>query len=266
MGDIFLAPVEFSKQQALNLVLQIIAGAHGDPAEGMIWYDSSGKQVMFQDDAGPRALSIAGSGGNADTLDGQDSTYFLNRANHTGTQLANTISNLAATVLAYRLDQFAAPTAQVSLGTQKIVNLANGTLTADAVNKGQLDGAVSGLASQGYVDAAIANLIDTAPGTLDTLNELAAALGDDPNFAATINAQIAARAKKFSASYGDGVATTINVVHNFGTRDVACEVYQNAAPYSKVGPGIRHYDLNTVQLVHTVAPTLNQYRVTIVGG
>ena len=36
------------------------------------------------------------------------------------------------------------------------------------------------------VDTAIANLIDSAPGALDTLNELAAAINDDANFAATV--------------------------------------------------------------------------------
>ena len=41
-------------------------------------------------------------------------------------------------------------------------------------------------ATKGYVDTEVANLIDSAPGTLDTLNELAAAIGDDANFAATV--------------------------------------------------------------------------------
>ena len=40
------------------------------------------------------------------------------------------------------------------------------------------------------VDAKIAGLVGAAPSTLDTLNELANALGDDPNFATTIAAQI----------------------------------------------------------------------------
>lgn len=44
------------------------------------------------------------------------------------------------------------------------------------------------------VDAAVASLLDSAPGALDTLNELAAALGDDPNFAATITGQLAGKA------------------------------------------------------------------------
>ena len=43
-----------------------------------------------------------------------------------------------------------------------------------------------------YTDTAISNLVDTAPATLDTLNELAAALGDDANFSTTITNQIAA--------------------------------------------------------------------------
>ncbi|MDB4300750.1 hypothetical protein N9961_01600, partial [bacterium] len=44
-----------------------------------------------------------------------------------------------------------------------------------------------------YVDAEVAGIVDTAPAALNTLNELAAALGDDANFSATITAQIGAK-------------------------------------------------------------------------
>ena len=44
------------------------------------------------------------------------------------------------------------------------------------------------------VDARVANVIDAAPATLDTLNELAAALGDDPNFATTMTTSLAGKA------------------------------------------------------------------------
>ena len=53
--------------------------------------------------------------------------------------------------------------------------------------------ALSGFATESYVTTAISNLIDSAPGTLNTLNELAAALGDDPNFATTITNSIATK-------------------------------------------------------------------------
>lgn len=42
------------------------------------------------------------------------------------------------------------------------------------------------VASLAYTDAAIANLVNTAPAILDQFNEIAAALGNDPNFANTI--------------------------------------------------------------------------------
>lgn len=47
------------------------------------------------------------------------------------------------------------------------------------------------IATTAFVSAAVANLISSAPGALDTLAELAAALGDDENFAATITAALA---------------------------------------------------------------------------
>jgi hypothetical protein len=49
------------------------------------------------------------------------------------------------------------------------------------------------LATTAYVTTAIANLNDSAPTALNTLNELAAALGDDANFSATITTSIAAK-------------------------------------------------------------------------
>ena len=48
-------------------------------------------------------------------------------------------------------------------------------------------------ATESYVDTEVANLVDSAPGTLDTLNELAAALGDDANFSTTVTNSIATK-------------------------------------------------------------------------
>ena len=48
------------------------------------------------------------------------------------------------------------------------------------------------LATTAYVDTAVAALIDSSPAALDTLNELAAAIGDDANFSTTITNNIAA--------------------------------------------------------------------------
>ena len=49
------------------------------------------------------------------------------------------------------------------------------------------------LATTAYVTTALSNLVDSAPGTLNTLNELAAALGDDANFSTTITNSLATK-------------------------------------------------------------------------
>jgi hypothetical protein len=58
------------------------------------------------------------------------------------------------------------------------------------------------IASQAYVNQAIANLVDTSPALLDTLNEIAAAINDDPNFSTTITTAIAT-ALSSSKAYTD---------------------------------------------------------------
>jgi len=52
---------------------------------------------------------------------------------------------------------------------------------------------LTGYATQTYVNTQVNNLVASAPGTLDTLNELASALGDDPNFATTVTNSIAGK-------------------------------------------------------------------------
>jgi hypothetical protein len=52
---------------------------------------------------------------------------------------------------------------------------------------------LSSYATQSYVNTQVSNLVDSAPGTLDTLNELAAALGDDANFSTTVTDSIATK-------------------------------------------------------------------------
>jgi len=49
------------------------------------------------------------------------------------------------------------------------------------------------LATTAFVGTAVSNLVDSAPGTLNTLNELAAALGDDASFSTTVTNSIATK-------------------------------------------------------------------------
>ena len=61
-----------------------------------------------------------------------------------------------------------------------------------ATTQSQADNSTN-IATTAYVDLAISNLADSAPETLNTLNEIAAALGDDANYASTTTAAIAGK-------------------------------------------------------------------------
>jgi len=60
------------------------------------------------------------------------------------------------------------------------------------INADLLDGQ-HGAYYTGYTDTAVSNLVDSSPATLNTLNELAAALGDDANFSTTVTNSIATK-------------------------------------------------------------------------
>jgi len=51
-------------------------------------------------------------------------------------------------------------------------------------------------AYESYTDTAVAGIVDSAPAALDTLNELAAALGDDPNLSTTLSTAIGTKVAK----------------------------------------------------------------------
>jgi len=106
-----------------------------------------------------------------------------------------TIENLSAPVNA----NDAARKTDVDAVSTATLPLSGGTMSGDIAMGGNI---VSGLgtpsassdaATREYVDTSVANLVDSAPGTLDTLNELAAALGDDPDFATTITNSISTK-------------------------------------------------------------------------
>jgi hypothetical protein len=60
---------------------------------------------------------------------------------------------------------------------------------------------LTGYATETYVNTAVSNLVDSAPETLNTLNELAAALGDDANYAATISTSLGNKLDTSSFTY-----------------------------------------------------------------
>jgi hypothetical protein len=70
------------------------------------------------------------------------------------------------------------------------------------------------LATTAYVDGAVSSLVDSAPDLLNTLNELAQAIGDDANFATTLANSVALKQNILTA--GDNIDITGNTISVIG--------------------------------------------------
>jgi len=86
-------------------------------------------------------------------------------------------------------------------------NITNSSSAAYIKNKPNIP-STAGLATETYVDEKVASIVNSAPETLDTLNELADALGNDPNFATTVSNQIGTKVSKTELSAQSYITTT----------------------------------------------------------
>ena len=112
--------------------------------------------------------------------------------------------------------------------TDNAVTDAKLSATITATTQSASDNSTS-VATTAYVTTAIANLADSAPSTLNTLNELAAALGDDANFSTTVTNSIAGKLPLAGGTLTGDVTftgTSANIV--FDQSDNALEFATNA--------------------------------------
>ena len=98
-------------------------------------------------------------------------------------------------------------------------------------------------AADSAIATAIANLVDSAPGTLDTLNELAAALGDDPNFATTVSTALADRISRTTDTTDDLNEGSTNLYYTDGrVQAVVTQTYINNLNVDADTVDGKHYD------------------------
>lgn len=255
-----LSAYDLGQNELRNARIQNLAAAPSSPVKGQIyfnttsnnfsvyngtvWVDMGASEASGDMEKATYDTNNSGSVDNAEALNGQNASHYLNRDNHTGTQAIGTVSGLQTALDGKAQAGHAHSSADISDFTAA-------------------------------VNALIANVINGAPGALDTLNEIAAALGDDPNFATTITNMITAidsRVDDLEAAPAAtskhvqtvGGSTTMTVTHNLNTLDVITQVRQ-VSNNEVVEVDITNSTVNTVTIGTSTAPAANSLRVTVIG-
>ena len=197
------------------------------------------------------AVAAADAGQKAETaytnavayVDTAVGTTYSNAVSYADSAAAGAFSNAVSTAAADATTKAdAAQSAAISAAGEDATTKADAAQAAaasDATSKA--NAAYSNAVS--YTDSAVSDLIAAAPGALDTLNELAAALGDDANFASNITTTItnsadAAEAAAISAAASDAT-TKANAAQSAAISAAASDAtskanaaYANAVSYT----------------------------------
>jgi hypothetical protein len=179
-GIPFVNDIDLRGNEILNARVPRLNGLPGVTADmnGWIVYNTQDNRYYVA-----RATAWIKVPENLDGLEGVTATSLRDRSTHTGSQGSDTINDFRAAVNASRLDQFAAPTADVGMGGRKLTNLAAGTASTDAITKAQLD-AVDAKASANAAGITIKTAVravlkaNTAQTGLITADGVTLAAGD----------------------------------------------------------------------------------------
>lgn len=156
MAKKILIAYNFNQNEIQNARIHNISGTPSSPVAGQIWYDTATGLMKWQ---------------NASTA-----IDPLARANHSGTQLAATISDFNTAVRTNSLDQMTAPAADVSMNSHKLTNLTDGVSAQDAVTYSQLQSVLNGRQFKDAVRCATTGNI-TLSG-LQTIDGITVVAGD----------------------------------------------------------------------------------------
>lgn len=269
--------VDYDFQAAAKIIRALhnpVASDPTTPVNGEVWlnttsnvfkYRANGVTQTFATIADVSSGGISASLYDASTILAADtdntptpltvgaSTVVGRRA--TGGIVAVSFANLKADLEALNI-------AAATLGGSTLANVlarANHTGTQPASTISDFDAA-----ADARVNAGINALIAAAPGTLDTLNELAAALGNDPNFATTMATSLSNKLEMYTANFGNGALQSFAFSHLLANINVGVQVYRNSDG-AKIECGVTITDANTVTVTTVSVPATNAYRVHIWG-
>ena len=119
---------------------------------------------------------------------------------------------------------------------------------------------LSTYATKSYVDTSVANLIDSAPATLDTLNELADALGDDANFATTVTNSIANITNVVALTHTGTLSVYTGTKRWYAPKDITISKIKARVDTAPTGAGV------VVQINKTSSGVTTNQQLTVADG
>ena len=170
-----------------------------------------GKFIKFVSATGTAGTNWSGSGTTGDP--------FVMTITNPDTQLTGAqVKDFAGAMFTGNSEEYITATYQTSDDT---VDLAVAVLDEDNMASNSDQHLATQQSIKAYVDTEVSGLIDSAPGTLDTLNELAAAINDDASFHTTMTTALGNRLRVDTASQGLTGTQQSNARTNLGLGSMA---------------------------------------------
>ena len=224
-------------------------------------WDSKGDFVEYTGTAGANEITVSGSKSNLRRLAEIERNIAIlattlttsDDGNDDGdnTSFSSNVNKTTRFKKAVRIDKVLTMNEEIDMNNDKIREVATCTNNQDAANKL-------------YVDTQIANLGDTAPAALNTLNELAAAMNDDASFSTTVTNSIATKLPLAGGTMSGDIAMGGNDITGGG--DATFTNFNGTATYAKYADLAERYAADATYEEGTVVSFGGEAEVTSAQG
>ena len=195
----YLVDLDLGGNEIQNFALQTLATAPETGTVGQVYYDTQARSVFVHTGTAWQRVGLSVDGTTITVSGGEISVGTIAISNVTGLQTALNTKLVAADLNGYATETY------VTNADNAVKNELNTRIDEDIIPVLDLKADIT------YVDTAVAAVVDAAPAALDTLNELAAALGDDANFATTVATSIGTKLDSADYTAADVLAKLLTV-------------------------------------------------------